>query len=55
MNIYNLDENFESHCGVDGTTAPELIKAGANVLVEENAIFSQKNITQAVRKLKNVQ
>jgi len=40
--------------GVDVTTAPELIKAGANVLVAGNAIFSQKNITQAVKRLKKV-
>ena len=40
--------------GVDVNTAPKLLKAGANVLVAGNAIFSQKNISLAVRRLKQV-
>ncbi len=46
--------HLEVDGGVDVTTAPELVKAGANVLVAGNAIFSQKNITQAVKRLKNI-
>ena len=38
--------------GVDEDTAPELVEAGANVLVAGNAIFSKKNIPQAVRSLR---
>ncbi|MBI5214207.1 MAG: ribulose-phosphate 3-epimerase [Ignavibacteriae bacterium] len=40
--------------GVDSTTAPALIKAGANVLVSGNAIFSQKDIPQAVNLIKRI-
>ena len=38
--------------GVDASNARQLVDAGANVLVAGNAIFSKKNIPQAIRSLR---
>ena len=38
--------------GVDSSNARQLVDAGANVLVAGNAIFSKKNIPQAIRSLR---
>lgn len=40
--------------GIDESTAPQAVEAGANVLVAGNSIFSRKNIPQAVRSLRRV-
>ncbi len=38
--------------GIDTTTAPLVVKAGANVLVAGNSIFGQKNVSGAVKGLR---
>jgi ribulose-phosphate 3-epimerase len=40
--------------GVNETTAPKLLKAGANVLVAGNFVFSSSNPTQTIKDLKNI-
>lgn len=40
--------------GVDETNALDLVHAGATVLVAGHSIFSQKNIPQAIRRLKRL-
>lgn len=40
--------------GVDATTAPACVKAGANVLVAGSAVFGQKNMAPIVANLKNL-
>jgi ribulose-phosphate 3-epimerase len=40
--------------GIDGNTIPAVVKAGAEVLVMGSAIFKQKDIAAALKKLKKV-
>ena len=44
--------DLEVDGGVDEKNISEIVDAGATILVAGNSIFSKKNITQAVRKLK---
>ncbi len=50
--IHNKNIYLEVDGGVDVTTAPLVVKAGANVLVAGNSIFGQKNISGAVKGLR---
>ncbi|MBI3193843.1 MAG: ribulose-phosphate 3-epimerase [Ignavibacteriae bacterium] len=50
----SAEQFLEVDGGVDVTIVAELMKAGANVLVAGKAIFSQKDITRAVKILKNI-
>ena len=49
----NLQTELEVDGGINPTTAPEVVKAGADVLVAGAAIFkSQENIKEAIKKLR---
>ena len=52
MSDLNPTAYLEIDGGVDATNARLLVDAGANVLVAGNAIFSKKNIPQAIRSLR---
>ncbi len=49
---FNPKAYLEVDGGVDDANAAELVKAGANVLVAGNSIFSKKNIPTAVKGLR---
>lgn len=50
---HNSNCDLEVDGGVDSTTGPQAVKAGANVLVSASAIFDDPNgITAAMRKLR---
>lgn len=49
----NLDILIEVDGGINGETAPLAIKAGANVLVAGNYIFSAENMTERVKEIKS--
>jgi ribulose-phosphate 3-epimerase len=46
------DVRLEVDGGIDMTTAPQVVAAGADVLVAGTAIFGQRDIAQAVRDLR---
>jgi len=45
--------NIEVDGGVNLETAPNVIKAGANILISGSAIFKSNNIEETIKKLKN--
>ncbi|MBR6902892.1 MAG: ribulose-phosphate 3-epimerase [Clostridia bacterium] len=49
----NLDILIEVDGGINGETAPLAIKAGANVLVAGNYIFSAENMAERVKEIKS--
>lgn len=49
----SLDILIEVDGGINGETAPLAIKAGANVLVAGNYIFSAENIAERVKEIKS--
>ncbi|MFA4906581.1 MAG: ribulose-phosphate 3-epimerase [Candidatus Margulisiibacteriota bacterium] len=49
-----LKVDIEVDGGIDPTTAPRVVAAGANVLVAGSAIYHAKNWRQIMEKLKNV-
>jgi len=51
----NLKYDIAVDGGVNFSTAPDIIKTGANILVAGTAVFGQENITKAIEKLRNSQ
>lgn len=49
-----LNVDIEVDGGINPETAPQAVKAGANVLVAGSAIFYAKNYTEIVQKLKSL-
>jgi len=47
-----LDFDIEVDGGIDVETAPQVVKAGANVLVAGSSIFGKKDIASAIKNLK---
>jgi len=45
--------NIEVDGGVNLETAPNVIKAGANILISGSAIFKSNNIEETIKQLKN--
>ncbi|MEX0736611.1 MAG: ribulose-phosphate 3-epimerase [Bacteroidota bacterium] len=46
-----LDIRIEVDGGIDTTTAPKVVKAGADVLIAGTSVFGNDNVEQAVRRL----
>jgi len=46
--------NLEVDGGINLKTAPEVIKAGVNILAVGSAIFKSNNIEETIKKLKNI-
>lgn len=59
--LKHMIESHSSSClieidgGVDATTAPKLLRAGADVLVAGNYVFSSANPTETITQLKGLQ
>jgi ribulose-phosphate 3-epimerase len=47
----DLDIRIEVDGGIDTTTAPKVVKAGADVLIAGTSVFGTDNVEQAVRRL----
>ncbi len=52
--IQGRNIKIEVDGGVDNTTAPEAVSAGADILVSGSYLFKQKEMQRAVEKLRNI-
>lgn len=54
INAKNTDTLIQVDGGVNGSNAPKLLKAGADILVAGNYIFASENPTETIKNLKNL-